>query len=152
MLGLVYPSLHCVLNDVERRLFYMCLTVKKKKYIFKEVIKIHFTKIYKFKKRIVFETMSCYVTQAGLQLRILLYQPPECWDDSWALLHLAKGHLFYRYNNNWFFLSIFSNAVKCMQNFPRKHLLHKVWHIYIALDFSLINIFLKFSYNWYLAF
>jgi hypothetical protein len=27
-----------------------------------------------------FETMFCYVAQAGLEVRILLPQPPKCWD------------------------------------------------------------------------
>jgi hypothetical protein len=27
-----------------------------------------------------FETVFCYVTQAGLELTILLLQPPKCWD------------------------------------------------------------------------
>jgi hypothetical protein len=27
-----------------------------------------------------FETGGCYITQAGLELTILLPQPPECWD------------------------------------------------------------------------
>jgi hypothetical protein len=28
---------------------------------------------------IIIETRSCYVAQAGFELKILLHQPPKCW-------------------------------------------------------------------------
>jgi hypothetical protein len=37
-------------------------------------------KLFIFKILVVFETRTCYIAQAGLELVILLPQPPEYWD------------------------------------------------------------------------
>jgi hypothetical protein len=38
-----------------------------------------------------FEKSSCYVSQAYLELTILLLQHPECWDCIHVRLHLAAS-------------------------------------------------------------
>jgi hypothetical protein len=38
----------------------------------------------------IFKTESCYVTQAGLKLVILLPPPPKCWDCRHGLPYLAR--------------------------------------------------------------
>jgi hypothetical protein len=60
-----------------------------------------------------FETGSHYVAQAGLELSILLPQPPECWDSKSALPRLAfkfccnTGDLLLR----WFDLEFFTSRM-----------------------------------------
>jgi hypothetical protein len=46
------------------------------------------------------KTRSCYVTQPGLELPIVLPQPPECWDYRRAPPHLAYT-LTFKVNHPW---------------------------------------------------
>jgi hypothetical protein len=39
--------------------------------------------------------VSCYVAQAGLELKNFLLQPPECWKCGHKLPYLALSHFLH---------------------------------------------------------
>jgi hypothetical protein len=42
---------------------------------------------------LLFETGSLYVAQAGLELEILLPQPPKRWDERYVPIHPDSNHI-----------------------------------------------------------
>jgi hypothetical protein len=53
-------------------------------YIERIIVQLMLSKLYSYTNyisiKVFFETGSHYVSQAGLELTVLLPQPPECWD------------------------------------------------------------------------